>query len=247
CYLVKSSKDHYEVSIKDNVQQNHNIKPAHFECTCFDFKFRGLACKHIFTVYQKFYLTQTTSNISDQTIEEPEVARDVTFDSWVEAIQKVWNRHNQEVRNRMTDADLEAIVEAGMKRKSNVDLYEDFTIPESNLKGTHYNVKKQPSLSENTRFGKKGSEKKIKAKIVDYLKQSFLNSNLYSKDKLTATEMHEKLLKLAHSEEINEDHVLKVITIQNWIEQYSREFNQKEAVIALETFKAVGSSSIGKD
>lgn len=103
------------------------------------------------------------------------------------------------------------------------------------------------ALPGNTRFGKKGSGKKIKAKVVDYLKQFFLNGNLNPKDKLTAKEMHEELLELAHSGEIDEDHVPKVTTIQNWIGRYSREFNQRGTVIALEAFRATGSSSIGED
>ncbi|CAG8787752.1 35910_t:CDS:1, partial [Gigaspora margarita] len=103
------------------------------------------------------------------------------------------------------------------------------------------------ALPENTRFGKKGSRKKIKAKVVDYLKQFFLNSNLNPKDKLIAKEMHKELLKLANFGEINKDHVPKVTIIQNWIGRYSREFNQRRTVITLETFKATGSSSIGKN
>ncbi|CAG8738975.1 25110_t:CDS:2 [Gigaspora margarita] len=70
------------------------------------------------------------------------------------------------------------------------------------------------ALPGNTRFGKKGRRKKLKP------------SNLNPKDKLTAKEMHEKLLELAHSGEIDEDH---------------------RTVITLETFKATGSSSIGED
>ncbi|CAG8840246.1 30746_t:CDS:1, partial [Gigaspora margarita] len=87
--------------------------------------------------------TSDPSDPSDQTVKEPEKVPDVTFNSWIEAIQKVWNRHSQEDRNRMNDADLESIVEAEMKRKSNVSLYDDFNIPDSDLKGTRYNVEKQ--------------------------------------------------------------------------------------------------------
>ncbi|CAG8810902.1 20079_t:CDS:2, partial [Gigaspora margarita] len=76
------------------------------------------------------------------------------------------------------------------------------------------------ALLENTRFGKKGGRKKIKPKVVSILKQLFLNGNLNPKDKLTAKKMHKELLK---------------------------EFNQKETVIELETFKATSSSSNGKD
>ncbi|CAG8479697.1 24430_t:CDS:1 [Cetraspora pellucida] len=74
------------------------------------------------------------------------------------------------------------------------------------------------ALPENTKFSKKGSRKKIKTKVIDYLKQFFLNSNLNPKDKLIAKELYEELLELAHSGEIDEDHVPKVTTIQNWIE-----------------------------
>ncbi|CAG8541193.1 246_t:CDS:2 [Gigaspora margarita] len=97
CYLVKSSKDkHYEVRIKNQVQQNDNIKLAHFECTCTDFKFCVMACKHVFAVYQKFYQRPIIYSASNQVEEEPEKVCDVTFDCWVEALKKVWNRHTQE-------------------------------------------------------------------------------------------------------------------------------------------------------
>ncbi|CAG8685266.1 6951_t:CDS:1, partial [Dentiscutata heterogama] len=66
------------------------------------------------------------------------------------------------------------------------------------------------ALPKNTRFVKKSSGKKIKAKFVVYLKQFFLNGNLNLKDKLTAKKMYEELLKLVYSEEIDKDHVPKV-------------------------------------
>ncbi|CAG8713035.1 4783_t:CDS:1, partial [Racocetra fulgida] len=99
------------------------------------------------------------------------------------------------------------------------------------------------ALPGNTKFGKKGGGKKIKTKVVNILKQFFLNDNLNPKDKLTAKGIHEELLRFAHSGEIKEDHVPKIDTIQNWIGRYSKEFNQRGTVIELETFKATGSSS----
>ncbi|CAG8756062.1 22882_t:CDS:2 [Gigaspora margarita] len=57
----------------------------------------------------------------------------------------------------------------------------------------------------------------------------------------TKKEMHEELLRFAHSGEIDKDHMPKVDIIQNWIGQYSREFNQKGTVIELEAFKAMSS------
>lgn len=108
-YSVKSSKDsQYEVSINDYVQQqSNNIKPAHFECTCVDFKYRGMACKHIFAVYQRYYAASIPHNAfdkivkephdaSDEIVKEPEEVHDVTFNDWVEAVKKVWDRHPQE-------------------------------------------------------------------------------------------------------------------------------------------------------
>ncbi|CAG8599399.1 11758_t:CDS:1, partial [Cetraspora pellucida] len=93
----------------------------------------------------------------------------------------------------------------------------------------------------NAKFGKKGGGKRIKAKVVNFLKQFFLNGNLNPKDKMTAKEMHKELLRFARSGEIEEDHVPKVTTIQNWIGRYSREFDQQGTAIAFETFKAVSS------
>ncbi|CAG8810225.1 19706_t:CDS:1, partial [Racocetra persica] len=70
---------------------------------------------------------------------EPEKVCDVTFDNWVEALKKVWDRHTQEDRNQITKTDIEAIVEAGMKRKANISLYDDFQLPNRDVKGTNYN------------------------------------------------------------------------------------------------------------
>ncbi|CAG8700747.1 4670_t:CDS:2 [Gigaspora margarita] len=97
CYLVKSSKDdHYEVSIKDQVQQNNNIKLAYFEYTCMDFRFHKIAYKHIFAIYQKFYIRPIIRSASNQAEKESKEICDVTFDNWVEALKKVWDQHTQE-------------------------------------------------------------------------------------------------------------------------------------------------------
>lgn len=47
--------------------------------------------------------------------------------------------------NQISNADIEEIVEAGMKRKATISLYDNFEIPKSNIKETHYNIKKQIS------------------------------------------------------------------------------------------------------
>ncbi|CAG8595450.1 24205_t:CDS:1 [Gigaspora margarita] len=99
----------------------------------------------------------------------------------------------------------------------------------------------------NAKFGKKGKEKRIKAEIVNILKQFFLNRNLNPKNKRTAKEMHKELLRFMHAREIEEDNVLQLTTIQNWIGRYAREFNREGTAIMLETFKAIGSSLNSKN
>ena len=95
----------------------------------------------------------------------------------------------------------------------------------------------------NAKFGKKGAGKKIKTKVVNLLKQFFLNGNINPKDKMTAQEMHMELKEFTRSGEIDNDDIPQISTINNWIGRYSREFNHKGTIIALETFNARGSSS----
>ena len=55
--------------------------------------------------------------------------------------------------------------------------------------------------------------------------------------------MHMELEEFARSGEIDNDDIPQISTINNWIGRYSREFNHKGTIIALETFNARGSSS----
>ncbi|CAG8848494.1 33192_t:CDS:1, partial [Gigaspora margarita] len=137
--------NNYEINIKNNIQEDINIKPAHLECTCPDFKFRGMACKHIFAVCRKFYPAPIPEVSFFQEVEEPnpENVIDVSLDDWVNAIKKVWDRHDQEDRNQITAADLEAIVSAAIKRKSKIALYDNCPIPNSELTGTNYSIERQ--------------------------------------------------------------------------------------------------------
>ncbi|CAG8777046.1 9000_t:CDS:1 [Gigaspora margarita] len=102
-----------------------------------------MACKHIFAIYHKFYTSpiQYTTFISNE--KKPEENYNITFNDWIKAIQKVWNRYDSKDRNKMTSADLKAIVDAGMKRKSTIDLYDECEIPTSEMKGTYYHITKQ--------------------------------------------------------------------------------------------------------
>ncbi|CAG8685775.1 8661_t:CDS:1, partial [Ambispora gerdemannii] len=137
-YLVKSLTNSHEVNIKEYIQKSDNIKPIHFQCTCSDFKFRGIACKHIFTVCRKFYPVSISYVAFAQEVNEPEEIPDIIFEDWIGAIRKVWNRYDQIDRNQMTGTSLEAIVDAGMKRKSIIPLYDECVIPDSEMNGTYY-------------------------------------------------------------------------------------------------------------
>ncbi|CAG8718458.1 1697_t:CDS:2, partial [Racocetra fulgida] len=96
----------------------------------------------------------------------------------------------------------------------------------------------------NAKFGKKGGGKRIRTEVINILKQLFLNGNLNPKDKMTAKEMREELLRFVRAGEIEEHHVPQLNTIQSWIGRYAKEFNREETAIVLETFKEMGSSSL---
>ncbi|RGB30606.1 hypothetical protein C1646_817818 [Rhizophagus diaphanus] len=57
-------------------------------------------------------------------------------------------------------------------------------------------------------------------KVKSLLELFFLNGNINSQDKLNAQEMHDELLKYVKTEEIEEQDVPKVSTIQGWIGRY---------------------------
>ncbi|CAG8592362.1 5725_t:CDS:2 [Cetraspora pellucida] len=64
--------------------------------------------------------------------------------------------------------------------------------------------------------------------------------------KMTAQEMHIELKEFVQSEEIDNNDILQVSTIHNWIGRYSREFYHEGTLIALEIFNANGFSSNGE-
>ena len=88
-------------------------------------------------------------------------------------------------------------------------------------------------LKENQVFGGKGSEKQMTKKVKSLLERFFLNGNINPRDKLTAQEMHDELLKYVESEEIEEQDVPKVSTIQGWISRYAAALKQQTTEVAL--------------
>ncbi|CAG8502338.1 9668_t:CDS:10, partial [Scutellospora calospora] len=84
-----------------------------------------------------------------------------------------------------------------------------------NLNEDNYQGGFETDVKANAKFGKKGGGKKIKKKVVNLLKQFFLNRNINAKDKLTAQEMHLELKKFAQSREIDDEDIPQVSTIHN--------------------------------
>ncbi|RIB17672.1 hypothetical protein C2G38_2186733 [Gigaspora rosea] len=116
-YYVKSSKDNsYEVYIKEHIPQSNSIKPAYLECTCPDFKFRGMVCKHVFTVCQKFYPTPVLQTTFAQREKEPKKISKTKFEDWVDT---------------------------KVRKKSNISLYDECKIPESDKRRTYDYIRKQ--------------------------------------------------------------------------------------------------------
>ncbi|CAG8703144.1 21929_t:CDS:2 [Gigaspora margarita] len=109
------------------LSNNNNLEPElqDPESELQEFEYTSV-CKHVFAIYQKFYQRPITYSTSNQVEKKSVKACDITFNCWVEALKKVWDRHTQEDQNQITDADIEAIVEAGMKRKANISLYDNF-------------------------------------------------------------------------------------------------------------------------
>ena len=77
------------------------------------------------------------------------------------------------------------------------------------------------ALKEKQIFGGRGTGKRITKKVKSLLELFFLNGNINARDKLNAQEMHDELLKYVESEEIEEQDVPKVSTIQGWISRYA--------------------------
>ncbi|CAG8847506.1 32412_t:CDS:2, partial [Gigaspora margarita] len=77
----------------------------------------------------------------------------------------------------------------------------------SNLNEDNYQEGFETDVEANAKFDKKGKGKKIKKKVVNLLKQFFLNRNINAKDKLTAQEMHLELKKFTQFKEIDDENI----------------------------------------
>ncbi|RHZ71090.1 hypothetical protein Glove_262g77 [Diversispora epigaea] len=89
------------------------------------------------------------------------------------------------------------------------------------------------ALKEKQTFGGKGTGKRMTKKVKSLLERFFLNGNLNPQDKLTAQEMRNELLNYVESNEIEEQDVPKVTTIQGWISRYAVAFKEQATEAAL--------------
>ncbi|RGB24591.1 hypothetical protein C1646_676264 [Rhizophagus diaphanus] len=99
--------------------------------------------------------------------------------------------------------------------------YEDFQLP------------KGWALKQNQIFEGKGSGKRMTKKVKSLLELFFLNGNINPQDKFNAQEMHNELLKYMETEEIEEQDVPKVSTIQGWIGRYAAALKYQATEVAL--------------
>ncbi|CAG8609680.1 28542_t:CDS:2, partial [Gigaspora margarita] len=85
-------------SRKDESNNSNNYNSNNYDPNDYDlnYKLRGMAYKHIFSVCQKYYLMPAPEVLFLQEVEEPESknTNDIFFEDWVSAIHKVWDKHN---------------------------------------------------------------------------------------------------------------------------------------------------------
>ncbi|CAG8631739.1 2851_t:CDS:2, partial [Cetraspora pellucida] len=83
------------------------------------------------------------------------------------------------------------------------------------------------ALKHNQKYEKKRG-KRLSKNIVEVLKRFFMLGQANSSDRYTASDMHNGLLELVESKEINEEDIPTQSTIENWINHYSQESKKKQ-------------------
>ena len=82
-------------------------------------------------------------------------------------------------------------------------------------------MKKGWALKENQKFGNKGGGTKFSKKTVTILQGFFHAGNVDKSDRYTAQDMHSELMKMAEDDEINQESIPKIESIQSWIARYA--------------------------
>ena len=89
------------------------------------------------------------------------------------------------------------------------------------------------ATKEVQKYGKKGSGKRIKKKILAILEECFLAGNIDKSHRMTAQNMWDLLTSKAQEGEIESLDIPKVTTIQGWIARYAAQLREKSAQTAL--------------
>ena len=82
-------------------------------------------------------------------------------------------------------------------------------------------MKKGWALKENQKFGNKGGGTKFSKKTVTILQGFFHAGNVDKSDRYTAQDMHSELMKMTEDDEINQESIPKIESIQSWIARYA--------------------------
>ena len=70
--------------------------------------------------------------------------------------------------------------------------------------------------------------------VKKMLEQMFLQGNIHAKNRITATDMYNRLNEFANNGELEQDEVPKVSTIQGWISRYHKIFLEQATRTALD-------------
>ncbi|RGB22493.1 hypothetical protein C1646_822525 [Rhizophagus diaphanus] len=89
------------------------------------------------------------------------------------------------------------------------------------------------ALKENQKFGKKEGGKRISKNVILYLEVYFLARDINKSEKYTAQEMHNELKDLVEEGVLEEEKILKISTISNWISRYAQTYRKLKAQQAL--------------
>ncbi len=90
------------------------------------------------------------------------------------------------------------------------------------------------ATKEVQKYGKKGSGKRIKKRILAILEECFLAGNVDKSYRMTAQDMWNLLNLKAQEGEIESSEIPKVTTIQSWITRYAAQLREKSAQEAYE-------------
>ncbi|CAG8838427.1 22874_t:CDS:1, partial [Racocetra persica] len=80
------------------------------------------------------------------------------------------------------------------------------------------------ALRKNSVYNNRSGGKQILDIVKKMFKQMFLQGNIHAKDRMTATNMYNRLKEFADNGELKQDEVPKILTIQRWIPWYNKMF-----------------------